>query len=140
MKTCPRCSTAKPHDEFYLRNGKPSSYCKPCHKDYYRKRYADRDSGFRTAVLARQATERVRHRRAERLYGLAEGDLARLLADQRGLCAICDEPLTPPCVDHDHLTGRVRGLLCHACNRGTGLLGDDPARLRSAADYLERTP
>lgn len=43
----------------------------------------------------------------------------------------------PICVDHDHTTGKVRGLLCHGCNHGIGSLKDDPAMLRAAADYLE---
>ena len=42
-----------------------------------------------------------------------------------------------PRIDHDHGTGNVRGVLCHACNVSLGLFGDDPVRLRRAADYLE---
>jgi hypothetical protein len=40
------------------------------------------------------------------------------------------------CVDHDHATGRVRGLLCAACNAALGLLQDNPRVILSAADYL----
>lgn len=65
-------------------------------------------------------------------------------ADQHGECAICQVPLTiepgrqgdAAHVDHDHTTGRVRGLLCVTCNSGIGHLDDDPYLLRKAADYL----
>ena len=40
-------------------------------------------------------------------------------------------------VDHDHETGKIRGLLCHACNIVLGLVKDDPDRLRLLANYLE---
>ncbi|MBW3561477.1 MAG: endonuclease VII domain-containing protein [Actinobacteria bacterium] len=73
-------------------------------------------------------------------YGLTLVELREMLTAQGGRCAICnaafDEDLVPN-VDHCHETGRVRGLLCHHCNTGMGLLRDDPARLRSAARYLE---
>jgi len=63
----------------------------------------------------------------------AEADY--LLAQQNGLCAICN---TAPAkhVDHDHATGKVRALLCFNCNGGLGQFKDDPAVLRAAADYV----
>ncbi len=70
-----------------------------------------------------------------------------MCAAQKGLCAICGKPETLVvrgkvrrlAVDHDHLTGRVRRLLCLGCNTGIGKFQHDPALLRAAADYLERT-
>jgi hypothetical protein len=61
----------------------------------------------------------------------------RMLASQGGLCALCGQRMKVIQVDHCHRTGEVRGLLCSMCNTGLGKFGDDPARLRAAADYLE---
>lgn len=56
-------------------------------------------------------------------------------------CLICgrvwDETMKPWTVDHDHGTGKVRGILCQNCNAGIGMLGDDPATLRAALRYLK---
>lgn len=94
---------------------------------------------------ARSRQDRVRRRVAERrlldVYGLSLAEYDALLMKQGGGCALCgrakDRRRLP--VDHDHRTKRVRGILCEACNRGLGLLGDSPARLRRAVAYLEQT-
>lgn len=60
-----------------------------------------------------------------------------LLAEQDGKCAICGRSPERLFVDHDHTTSLVRALLCRYCNSGLGFFGDDPHRLRAAAQYLE---
>lgn len=63
------------------------------------------------------------------------------LADQSGGCAICGEAPSPDkslAVDHCHVTGDVRGLLCTVCNWALGRFKDDPGRFESAARYLKR--
>ena len=60
-----------------------------------------------------------------------------MLEEQAGLCAICRRAPAAH-VDHDHLTGAVRALLCFNCNGGLGQFKDDPAVLRAAAEYVER--
>lgn len=73
-------------------------------------------------------------------YGITVQDFRRMLLAQGGLCAICRQPQAKHklilCVDHCHDTGRVRGLLCDNCNRGIGLLGDNPKTVLAAATYL----
>lgn len=81
-----------------------------------------------------KATNAEKRRRQE--YDLEPVDYAAMLAAQTGRCAICTVPLQVPYVDHCHVTGRVRGLLCGRCNLGIGMLGDNLAGVQAAADYL----
>lgn len=82
-----------------------------------------------------------------RKYGISIDDYDRMLSAQNGKCGIClrkFEPLTKkrawhtPVVDHDHVTGKVRALLCGPCNSGIGYFKDDIGRLEAAAKYLKR--
>jgi predicted nucleic acid-binding Zn ribbon protein len=87
--------------------------------------------------------ERAPHYMRQYLYGITAEEWAALLERQGGVCAICGSGEWPgkdnrPHADHDHVTDRVRGALCGNCNNGLGMFGDDPVRLRAAADYLER--
>jgi hypothetical protein len=62
-----------------------------------------------------------------------------MLAAQGGGCAICERPPRPDIslhVDHDHVSGAVRGLLCFRCNNALGDLGDDLQHLERAVAYL----
>ena len=72
---------------------------------------------------------------------LNENELSKLVMEHDGYCAICkvhqDDIKGGFHIDHCHHTGNFRGFLCPACNKGMGLLGDDPTLLRTAADYLE---
>lgn len=73
------------------------------------------------------------------VYGLKPGEFERMLVEQDGRCLICKavfEGKRTPHIDHDHDSGRVRGLLCRSCNTGIGFLDEDPGRLERAARYL----
>lgn len=86
--------------------------------------------------------QRVRRARDLRLrFGLSMAQYEELRLAQDGRCAICgtDQPggrWGTFAVDHDHLTGRVRGLLCFRCNRAMGLLQDDAGIASAIAVYL----
>jgi len=80
-------------------------------------------------------------------YGMTAEEYDNLFELQGRVCAICGEPETAKhqsgnikrlCVDHDHETGKIRGLLCHRCNLGIGMLKDSPRILSSAIAYLEK--
>lgn len=62
-----------------------------------------------------------------------------MVKSQDGLCAICNrvcKVLVKLSIDHDHATGKIRGLLCKSCNSALGLFEDNVDFLRSAIDYL----
>jgi hypothetical protein len=69
-------------------------------------------------------------------HGLTIEDFNALLVAQSGLCAICSTQLIKPHIDHCHIEGHVRGLLCHLCNIGLGMFRDNPALLEAAIVYL----
>lgn len=71
---------------------------------------------------------------------LSDNEYRTLLEAQGGICAICGRKPEGQrlVVDHDHKSGRVRGLLCRSCNLGIGLFEDDPNRLKAALEFIER--
>lgn len=72
-------------------------------------------------------------------YGITTEDRARMLDVQGGNCAICEDPMDRPNIDHCHASGKVRGLLCRHCNLGLGHFKDNADRLYRAAAYLQET-
>ena len=79
-------------------------------------------------------------RKVLRKYKLTQIDFEFMLGQQGGVCAICErKPVRRNfCVDHDHATGRVRGLLCGECNIGLGKFKDSSYLLKQATEYLEK--
>jgi hypothetical protein len=74
----------------------------------------------------------------KKLYGLSQKDFDKLVALQDGRCAICKRVCDNFVVDHDHTTGKVRGLLCKNCNGLLGFSGDNEQVLASAIKYLNQ--
>src|SRR5579863_5460292 len=72
-------------------------------------------------------------------YGLTPEDYDNMLAAQNGLCAICTKKPKTFHVDHDHDTGKVRGLLCQKCNILLGQADEKPEILIAAIDYLKKS-
>jgi hypothetical protein len=115
FKACPRCGLKKNSSQFYRAMGKTDglqSVCKRCN-----------------AICQRLS-----------LYGVTEEQFNAMLAAQGGACAICkwipgvdDGPLQ---VDHNHITGENRGLLCGLCNRGVGHFRDGIVFINKAIEYI----
>ena len=165
MKRCTKCGVEQPIDEFYRATGTRDGLrgdCKTCFQRRAAARYRaspdaakERTRRWREDNPEKYAANQRKHRESgrkkeadrrsylKRKYGLTLEDYDRMLEAQDGGCAICGRPPRPDIslhVDHDHETGRIRGLLCFPCNNTLGDFEDDPARLYAAADYLTREP
>ena len=87
--------------------------------------------------------ESIRNKKLIKKFGIGVDEYNLLLESQDYGCAICGSKETGShhtkyfSVDHDHKTGKVRGLLCFHCNTGIGSLQDDPNLLSKALDYLK---
>lgn len=132
-KPCARCKTVLPLAEFRL-EGKnkdyPRSWCRPCDAAYAKERWDKNKDAM---------SQRYKETSWARLYGITPEQYGRLLGDQHGRCAICDQECNSGralAVDHDHDTGKVRGLLCGNCNKGLGNFKDSLYLLREAEEYL----
>lgn len=145
MKTCNCCNELKPYTDFYKQSRKKDGHhgsCKLCmsikEQSYY---YKD---GVKTTTrrLSQKNTQ------LKRLYGVTLEQVESIHTDQNNCCAICAKPVVVSgnsltradigCVDHNHITGKVRGILCHSCNRALGLFKDSISILNSAQQYLEK--
>jgi hypothetical protein len=135
VKVCGSCNLIQPFENFPpepngRKIGKVGAWCKQCCSLKNKTVYKDK---IRNANLKK--------------YGLTLDDYFNLLDKQNHKCKICGVPSARApgvgaspgilCVDHDHETNKVRGLLCSHCNTGLGLFFDDISNLENAIQYLK---
>jgi len=117
MKKCSKCGIQKPLSEFYKDNSRKDKHqtkCKPCHENVK----------FKSKVGA---------------YGISVTKFYEILDEQNHKCCICEEDLITKKhrhIDHDHKTGKVRGILCHHCNTAIGLFKENVNIMKQAIDYI----
>jgi len=138
-KRCGCCKLQKDLSDFHnssaTKDGK-GYRCKLCDSNARKKWHKDHPE------RARQSS---RNRNLKSRFGITREDYNNLLKDQNYKCAICgtDDPKTTGtpgtwCVDHCHITGRIRGLLCARCNGALGLFSDNKELLYKAIRYLNQ--
>lgn len=121
---CTRCKSAKPFEEMSKRSSRPNGlhgWCKSCMNARARDRSPTR--------------EQVRGWNIKHRYGISQDQVDQMMSAQGGVCAICGEVPSRPVIDHNHSTGKVRGVLCHPCNIKLHSLDKWP-HLASALRYL----
>ncbi len=113
------------------------------HRRVYHKKWRDANPDKVKVPYERKRAQRLKK------FGLTLAQFNQMYASQEGLCGICEEPfkyyaLGGPtkkeavCVDHNHATGKVRGLLCSSCNLGIGHLKESKQFLLNAISYIEK--
>ena len=120
-KVCTKCKVEKPLDEFYRNKKQKDGRRARCKECYY-------------------APEQEAARNLKARYGITLAEYDTMLEQQGGCCKVCGTADSGGKgrfhVDHNHTTGKVRGLLCNGCNIGIGHLKDSPDVLLKAAAYL----
>jgi hypothetical protein len=135
MKTCIKCDGQKPVTEFYPHKSMTSgrlNKCRSCTKE--------ENIAWRSIPTNRARWNEGRHaKNLEKQFGITRTQFDAMYANP--VCEGCGVAKSRQgkrlAVDHCHKTGKVRGLLCHECNRTISTAQDDPAILRSLALYLE---
>lgn len=136
---CPKCGTNPSRSK--------RAFCEVCRVEARRRNrqnWADKYPERNSAARRKWTVEKRRANDLKVAYGLTVDEYEGFLAAQNGVCGICQQPekrerngkTLPLAVDHDHETGRVRGLLCHRCNTAIGLLNDDADVVRRALLWL----
>lgn len=160
-KRCKKCGELKPLDEFYRSAGMRDGHrndCKSCNAASSRARYVADPAAHMARVKRWQQenSERLNHYRRQRrndpdvkrversnylkrTYGISIEQYEEMLAGQDGGCGMCGRPPSEAVslhIDHDHRTGRIRGLLCFRCNNSLGDLDENPDLLLAGVRYL----
>ena len=162
-RTCTKCGEWKKAAEFFGDKrrkyiGSMRAACRKCTGAVVKSKRADNPEHAQR--LERESSARRFHingpRKRERSgryklkwqFGITMEDLIVMLKDQDHGCAICHDKIvaTGPgrgsrdlaCVDHDHRTDAVRGLLCNRCNTAIGLFKDDPSIVQNATEFLRK--
>ena len=120
-KTCSRCKVEKPIDRYSKRSDRPSgvqSKCKDCEREVRVKYYKPHHDTRRKLKISDELYEQLMNNTN---------------------CNICNVKLTKKCIDHDHKTMQVRGVLCNNCNTALGLVGDNIQTLKTMVEYLQNT-
>lgn len=161
IESCRICGQMKPLNDFYKMKGMRDGYrneCKACNLRQKHDRYVEdpdreiaRVKRWQQDNAERLNTYRWQHRKLpetkarerrtylKRKFGLTPDEYSAKLEWQGGVCLICQRPPADGQfldIDHDHRTGRPRGLLCRNCNQGLGQFREDPFLLAAAAGYL----
>ena len=149
MKNCTRCQQTKPFTEFFRgRINKDGSQgygakCKDCIREYqlelYHKLPVEKKRQRKDPSVQSLDVNYFKRYKLNRYYNITLEEYHKMYNDQNGKCYICEKEIfgREVKVDHNHLTGKVRKLLCHNCNTSLGLLNEDVKIFEKCIEYLK---
>lgn len=150
-KICRICGDLKNRSEFYPKSDAKDglrSTCKSCNSEESKKwGKQNKNRSYKIHKNYRESNpekikEIQRNTKYKLNYGITTADFEKLYSSQGEKCEICkkstDKISTNMCVDHDHDTGKVRGILCRKCNSALGLFTDNEEILENAISYLKK--
>ncbi len=129
--TCKACECKRVHD-WMINN--PDEYKRRAKIQYLRHRERDRANAIK---YRKEHPEKIRNNNLRR-YGIAQSDYEAMKESQSGKCLICQEE-KKLYVDHNHITNKVRGLLCSNCNTAIGMIGENIKLAHEIIKYLEKS-
>lgn len=151
MKQCTKCKKYK-ENKLFSRRGKNGfcSWCKECANEDRRRWYRENNQLQieRSKKYRKDHPDKTKNTKLNQKYKISIEQFNAMNETQKGVCAIClrhdtykhkktnERPALS--VDHDHFTGKVRGLLCGNCNRAIGLFKDSIKLMESAVSYLRK--
>jgi len=116
------------------------TFCSECAREYAKEYHKKHPEYQKRYCRAYQKTHPRKYYHIKRNYGLEQEQVIEIMESQHYKCAICDIPFneTQACIDHNHETNNVRGILCRTCNTGIGSLKNSVKILQSAIKYLNK--
>lgn len=142
MKKCTRCD--KGYDKTYSKEYR----CIPCVNELRRQKYRENPEKYKARVTKYRTEnpEKIRDTKLKQAYGVGTEYFVAKLTEQNGVCAGCGQNRkvkwkgkeVQMALDHNHETLEPRGVLCIKCNRGLGLLEENPATMTNLIEYLNK--
>ena len=129
-KVCTGCGLDKPLSAFHKRPERPigvKPQCRSCANSMRKSHYerAKKDGSLKNALWKRDGIE------------MNFVEYSKKYAALQGRCEICGDQHEVLCVDHNHATGKIRGLLCTQCNLAISHLKESPKIMQNAIAYIE---
>lgn len=145
-KTCNKCCVSKPTTAYYKykSSGNPRSICRDCQHAIRVERYKNNPelkeiASVKNSINCKANQKNKYIQSLKKSYGITEDQYNNMLDACGNRCEICKtDSARRLVIDHDHISGKVRGLLCDKCNVAIGGLGDSSESLLAAVDYLCR--